>query len=188
MSWDYSNPGSLTAVSAPADHPIVNSYWAAPQILLAGPHPSLGDRASQRVCVRGLLDAGIRTVVDLTTPAERFGVRVLFEKLAPDHTECAWFGHPILNGEAPSRAGMRLVLDLIDASHARQRAVYVHCMGGLGRTGTVVACWWIRHGLLDAKQALAALRTRRQTQPNASAQSPETSPQYQMIRSWAPDE
>lgn len=167
-----------------ADHPIACSYWALHGELLAGPHPVVGDREAQREAARALWAAGIRTVVDLTTPGERPGIRVLWEKLAPDPSAWAWIGCPILDGGAPSRAGMQLILDAIDATLARGRGVYVHCMGGLGRTGTVVGCWWIRHALVEPQRVFEELMTRRAGQPNAHAISPETPEQFELVRSW----
>ena len=37
-------------------------------------------------------------------------------------------------------------LGAIDEALAGGRNVYVHCWGGVGRTGTVVGCWLVRHG------------------------------------------
>jgi protein tyrosine phosphatase len=57
--------------------------------------------------------------------------------------------------------GAQNVLDFIDAELAAERPVYVHCFGGIGRTGTVVGCWMIRHGLAskgDVTRVLARLR------------------------------
>ena len=93
--------------------------------------------------------------------------------------------YPILDGGVPSRAGMTTILDAIDASRRRAAPVYVHCMGGLGRTGIVVACWWIRHGLFDAEAALRELTKRREGQPNQASISPETAPQFRLVRSWS---
>ena len=44
---------------------------------------------------------------------------------------------------------MTRILDDVDAALADGGAVYVHCWGGIGRTGTVVGCWLVRHGLDD---------------------------------------
>ena len=35
----------------------------------------------------------------------------------------------------------------VDDALGEGRTVYVHCWGGIGRTGTVVGCWLVRHGL-----------------------------------------
>jgi hypothetical protein len=163
-------------------HPIPDSYWAVEGRLLAGPLPSAPEREAHRALVRALLDAGVRTVIDLRAPNEPPSIRVLLDKMSDD---AAWIGFPILNGGAPSVPGMQTILDVIDASAARDRIVYVHCQGGLGRTGTVVACHWIRHGHYDPDGALAALGERRRGQPNGDRPSPETAVQLRLVKSWA---
>lgn len=167
------------------DHagPIEDSYWAA-DALLAGPYPFLGlpERADQRAALRALLGAGIRTVIDLRTPAEPPSVRVLLSKL---DDEAAWVGIPIVDGAAPSRPALTTILDVLDASIQRGRPAYVHCQGGRGRTGTVVAAWWIRHRLHAPEEALAELGRRRQGLAHGDHPSPETAPQLRLVRSWS---
>jgi hypothetical protein len=165
--------------------PLVESYWADPGRLLAGPCPWGDDREDLRKQVRALLGVGVRTVIDLRTPAEPQGIRVLLEKLSSDEDPAVWFGAPILDGGAPSAGQLALLLDTIDASLARSKPVYVHCAGGRGRTGTVIACWWIRHGVFEAEGALAELMRRRAGHPHGHMPSPETGPQYRLVRSWA---
>ena len=163
--------------------PVPDAYWADPMIL-AGPLPTAADRDGLRVQLRGMLDAGVRTIVDLRTAAEPPGVRELFEKLARDDQPVAWTGFPVLNGAAPSEPLLQLILDTMDASLARSRGVYVHCAGGRGRTGTVIACWWIRHGIFEPEQALAELALRREGLPNGHMPSPETPAQWRLVRGW----
>jgi hypothetical protein len=164
--------------------PTTTSYWARPGTLLAGPVPTGADREALRVQVRALLGAGIRTIVDLRTSAEGPDIRALLGKLASDADEVAWVGVPILNGDAPSPALLELALDTIDASIARGRGVYVHCAGGRGRTGTIVACWWIRHGIAEPEAAIDALLAARRDLPDAKLPSPETASQVRLVRSW----
>lgn len=162
-------------------HPLPDSYWAGEGQLLAGPLPTGESHDELRDRVRALLDAGVRTVIDLRTPSEPPSIRVLLEKLASD---AVWASLPILDGSAPTPAHMQTILDVIDASIARERPVYVHCQGGRGRTGTVIACWWIRHGHYDPDAALAELMRRRAGQPHGDRPSPETGPQLRLVREW----
>ncbi|MCA9710128.1 MAG: dual specificity protein phosphatase family protein [Myxococcales bacterium] len=172
-------------MTSPFAGPIDDAYWADPGRLLAGPYPLLGltEAEQRRRAVEALLDAGVRTVIDLRTPVEPPSVRVLLAKRSDD---AAWLGVPILDGTAPSVPTLVAILDAIDASLARDRPVYVHCQGGRGRTGTVVACWWIRHARYDVDAALAALTSRRAGMPHGRWPSPETPPQLRLVRSWAP--
>lgn len=165
------------------DPRIAGAYWAAPR-LLAGPLPAAPDREGLRAGVRALFDAGVRTVIDLRTAAEPPGIRTLLEKLARDDEPAAWTSFPILDGAAPAPALLELILDTIDAQIARGRGVYVHCAGGRGRTGTVIACWWIRHGHFEPEQALEELTRRRRDLPSGHLPSPETSAQLRLVRAW----
>lgn len=165
--------------------PIEDSYWADEGVFLAGPYPFLAaaDAGARRAAVRALLDAGVRTVIDLRTFVEPPSIRALLGKLADD---AAWLRAPILDGAAPNEALLVTVLDAIDASVARGRPVYVHCQGGRGRAGTVVACWWVRHALFTPDEALAELARRREGLAHGHRPSPETAPQWRQVRGWSP--
>ena len=167
------------------DHrgPIDDAYWAADGVL-AGPHPTAraADRDEARATVRALLDAGVRTVIDLRTPMEPPSIRALLDKLASD--DAVFIGIPVLDGAAPTPAQMVAILDAIDAARGRGRGVYFHCQGGRGRTGTVAACFWVRHGHFDADGALAELCRRRAGLLHGAHPSPETAPQLSLVRSW----
>ena len=169
------------------DHsgPIPNSYWVVPGQLLAGPRPTGPDRAASRAAVRALIDVGIGTVIDLRTAAEPPGIRSLLTKLSPEGEEVSWISAPIQDGDAPSESLLTLVLDLIDGSIARGRPVYVHCEGGLGRTGTIVGAYLIRHGLVEVDTVAQRLSDLRRGQPNASRPSPETPRQYRLLGAWS---
>ena len=53
---------------------------------------------------------------------------------------------------------MIAILDAIDAALFEGHGVYIHCWGGVGRTGTVVVCWLKRH--LDGKICQSYLDSR----------------------------
>ena len=54
---------------------------------------------------------------------------------------------PIADGNVPTLAEMQdLIAWLIEQMHVGAR-VLVHCVGGLGRTGTVAACYLVTRGL-----------------------------------------
>jgi ADP-ribosylglycohydrolase len=92
---------------------------------------------------------------------------------------------PITDVSVPDRRETAAaVLDAVDSALARGKGVYLHCWGGVGRTGTMVGCWLARHGLAgDA--ALAKLGELWGRCPKSgSRQAPETQPQRDYVTAW----
>jgi protein-tyrosine phosphatase len=70
---------------------------------------------------------------------------------------------PIPDGSSPARRDMPSFRELVDgiiASLESGMVVVVHCRGGLGRTGTVVACCLVRMGR-SSEEAMAITRKAR---------------------------
>jgi hypothetical protein len=167
-------------------HPIPDSYWVVPGLLLAGEYPGARTDGEARAKLGALLDAGVRAFVDLTEAGEynlrpywpllqglaaERGIRVTHRRLAiPDMC-------------APTGAHMLAILDAVDAAVANQQPVYVHCYGGIGRTGTVVGCYLVRRGA-KGMAALAEIAQRRQGTPDGYRQSPETDEQRELVLAW----
>jgi hypothetical protein len=70
------------------------------------------------------------------------------------------------------------------ADYIKEKIVYLHCWGGVGRTGLIVGCWLARHGY-KGQAALDRLRGLWQNCPKSThRKSPETGEQEQYIISW----
>ena len=80
---------------------------------------------------------------------------------------------------------MRAILDTIDSALGDGGKVYVHCFGGIGRTGTVVGCHLVRRGATgdDALARVAELWKSVEKYPHRP-RSPETDEQADYVRSW----
>lgn len=96
-----------------------------------------------------LWDAGVRAVVCLLNiPAA-----------AAMYSGCGFRFHlmPTQNGQAPSEIAFRECVHFIDDSLSADAPVAVHCEGGLGRTGVVLAAYLTTTGV-PPQQAIADVR------------------------------
>lgn len=134
--------------------PFPQSFWVREGLLLAGCYPGDPRPLERDAKLRGLLDCGIGQVLSLMQANEKSHGGRPFEPYVGRLQELAsergltvdCLSLPIKDASAPSRAAMKEILDCIDQSIERRIAVYLHCWGGHGRTGTVIACHLIRHG------------------------------------------
>ncbi|MFN7629174.1 MAG: hypothetical protein ACK5PZ_20300, partial [Pirellula sp.] len=61
----------------------------------------------------------------------------------------------------------------------------VHCYGGIGRTGTVVSCWLLRHGYATNQNVFEILRELRQAdEERAWRDAPENEKQKSFVLQW----
>ncbi len=75
------------------------------------------------------------------------------------------------------------ILDDVDAAIDGGGIAYVHCWGGIGRTGTVVGCWLMRHGL-DGGDPIRRIAELRRDVSDAWVASPQTAAQRAMVSAW----
>lgn len=170
-----------------SEHGLPDSYWVVPNKLLAGEHPSANREAAARRRIAALLDAGIRSFVDLTdrdngvTPYDRL-VRALAEERGVD---ARYRRMAIRDGGIPTGEQMAAIVGYIEREIAEGRAVYLHCLAGIGRTGTVVGCWLVNTDACTAIAALERIAHLRRGTRDAFTHSPETHEQRDFIVRWA---
>ena len=122
-------------------------HWIAPDQLAGCPMP--GIVASLEYDLSALRDVGITVLVNLTDrelPEEtlaQYGIRSVQFKIE--------------DRRAPPVMWIKMLLVQIDKLLAKGDVLAVHCLAGLGRTGTVLGAWLIKKGL-TAEEALKRLR------------------------------
>jgi protein tyrosine/serine phosphatase len=176
--------------------PFNRSYWVVPDKFLAGYYPGSENKDKAYKKLKGLLDHGIRNIINLMEPDEinwnrkhffpyeeqmksideSMGVDVTFERI------------PIKDMRTSSRIEMIQTLDRIDESIEHGRPVYIHCWGGRGRTGTVVGCYLARHGYASGQKVIEFIKDLRRNTEDHNQASPETSGQIDMVLSWVEGE
>ena len=172
--------------------PFPRSYWVVPGKFLAGYYPGSRDPATAQAKLRNLLGHGIRHIVNLM---ERDEDNFQGEKFVPYEDRLQTLANemdtpielvhlPIRDMNIPLVEGMVSILDEIDRAMEHNPAVYLHCWGGRGRTGTVVGCYLARHGMAVGEAALDLLGELRRHDPISHLPSPETKIQAEFVRTW----
>ena len=178
--------------SAPTPLP-GDSFWVEEGLLLAGPYPGAILRAEAAAKIEAFLDVGITTFVDLTEAGEPSPTRIPLKPYNELLSEIATrrgitvrhVRMPIRDIDIPTTQEMEAILAFISATLAMRDPVYVHCCGGIGRTGTVVGCLGIENGV-PPESVLDDLATLRAGTQRAPERSPETEEQRQFVREWTP--
>lgn len=75
------------------------------------------------------------------------------------------------------------ILNTFDAAIAAGHCVYVRCNRGNGRTGTIVDCCLVRHGI-SSPQALGEIEPLRRGSEKAERVSPVMNGQWPRVRYW----
>lgn len=172
--------------------PFPRSYWVVPRKLLAGCYPGDKNRKQAEAKLQGLLACGVRVVVNLMEEdeighnGESFvPYEETFRRIAKEigaEVECTRI--PIPDLTAPSQELMVTILDSIDQAISQGKAVFVHCWGGKGRTGTVVGCYLARYGIALGDKTLQKIAELRKNDPTSHQASPETDSQRRLVKYW----
>ena len=170
------------------DVPYADTFWVIPSQFLAGEHPTEYEEAGTITRLSALLDAGIRTFIDLTEEQEMKGYHRLLRTVAGSRRiDFTYLRIPIPDRGVPSIWTLSCILDVIDRSVAATNPVFVHCFAGIGRTGTVVGCHLKRHGLATQRDVIAKIAELRQRMPSGSESSPHPPEQVWMVENWKED-
>ena len=169
------------------NRPLPESYWVEPDRLLAGEYPAQLNVDFTRHRIDKLIEAGFDTFIDLTRLNETIPYEhILQEEARLYGIEVEHQRFPIGDFGLPTPEQMNLILDMIDVSLQTGRKIYLHCWGGIGRTGTTVGCYLVRRGS-TGEEALRQLAEWWRTVPKSQIHphSPETHAQAEFIRNWS---
>lgn len=123
-----------------------NFSWVIRDRLAGSARPLLPD------AIEAFSRRGVAAIVSLTEeplpaePVRRAGL------------ECAHV--PVVDFTAPSLEQIEEAIAAIDGFLEQGRPVAVHCAGGMGRTGTILACYLVRQGM-SAADAIDSIRAQR---------------------------
>ena len=176
--------------SAPTPLP-GDSFWVEEPLLLAGPYAGAPTKAEATAKLEAFLNLGITTFLDLTEEGEsspehgelRRYDTLLYELARNRGIEARYARMPIPDLGIPEVWHMEAMLGLITSQMEQGHGVYVHCWGGVGRTGTVLGCLAVERGVARevVLEELAQVRART---GRAGRESPETDEQRMFVLSW----
>src|SRR6202162_4857614 len=164
-----------------------NTYWVVPLKFLAGEYPGDKDPVKARMKIKQFLAAGVRHFVNLPTERDRMVPydAILSEEARNSAINVTYQRFPIRDNSVPRDSDhLSEILFAIDRRIREGGVVYVHCWGGVGRTGLVVACWLQEHGRTP-DDSLAELSAKWSTVEKNFRKSPETPEQVCWVKSWA---
>jgi atypical dual specificity phosphatase len=122
--------------------------WKA---LVAGSaHPGGGRQLAQTL--ESLQSHGFGAIVSLTEDALDYA---MIREFGFDYLHL-----PVEDFTAPTPAQVDRAMEFMQQQTMQQRAVLVHCQAGIGRTGTLLACFLVTQGI-DPAQAILDVRRRR---------------------------
>lgn len=161
--------------------PLHQSYYVGGK-LFAGEYP--GDKCGEQAeaKLKRMHHFGVRHFVDLTEEGE---LRPYCQLLPSDTT---YLRIPIRDVDVPeSVEAVHQLIDKIEYMSQQGGYTYIHCWGGVGRTGTIVACYKARQMKEPTLgEALTAMRNIFSNMPKAShRKSPETQEQIDFVRRFA---
>jgi protein-tyrosine phosphatase len=139
------------------------------------------------------LDRGCTAFLDLTESDEWWDAgrcplhpyeSLLHDLATQSRLDVVYARYPVRDLSIPTMEQMQHMLDTIDGWRSKGYQVLIHCLGGIGRSGTVAACYLVRHGW-SPDQALRHIQQQLQASTKRGRMSPETSAQIEFVHTWA---
>lgn len=161
--------------------PLHQSYYLGSK-LFAGEYPGDKCRELAEIKLKRMHHFGVRHFIDLTEEGELSPYQQMLLK------DTSYLRFPIRDVNAPeSVEAVHQLIDKIEYLMQQDGYTYVHCWGGVGRTGTIMACYEARQMEKPTLTgALDAMRRHFCNMPKAAhRKSPETQGQVDFISRFA---
>ena len=160
----------------------LNQSYQVSEHLWAGEYPGDKDGKCAKDKLNRMTQFGVRCFFDLTEEGEL----IPYDDMLP--TDVSYIRFPIRDVSVPQSIEdvRKLVQTIIQKADGTHGEVYVHCWGGVGRTGTIIACL-IAEEMENPtlEKVMGELRKRFSMMPkSAYRQTPETKEQEHFVQQY----
>jgi atypical dual specificity phosphatase len=146
LSNSMSKPGNMwRKVHGKITKRPTNFSWLIEEKLAGSGMPTSLDE------VEWILQQGVKSIVTMTEDA-------LPEKWV---SEIGYLHVPTPDLTAPDMEKIDTAVDFIHEKITDNQAVMVHCAAGMGRAGTILACYLVKYKKFSGKDAIKKIRTER---------------------------
>ncbi|MGB6222771.1 protein-tyrosine phosphatase family protein [Haloferula sp.] len=163
----------------------VQMYEAVKGVVFAGEYPGFWKPKLALKRLNFVVGQGVTTFVNLTTKHDQLEpYEGLLAGIDPGLKHLPF---PIPDMDVPSSDEvMSQVLAAIRREGEAGRVCYVHCWGGIGRTGTVIGCLFREQGLGadEALEKVQSLYAKGMPKVARNPHSPQTRKQCDYVRDW----
>lgn len=128
--------------------------WIVDGVLAAGGIPI------SRADLESLREQGVRAIVTLTE-----NPITVYSEITPEallELDLKTLHVPVHDQYAPTDSQVPQVMSFIEEMRTESRPVYIHCFAGIGRTGTMLHCYFLTQGN-SLYEAQAAVKSRKPT-------------------------
>lgn len=163
----------------------VQLYKVVPGKLFAGEYPSAIDPEIGARRLDFVVGKGVATFIDLTASHDR--LEPYSDMLPAAGEDLKHLSFPIPDMGVPeSGEVMKSVLEAIRSETEAGRVCYVHCWGGIGRTGTAIGCYFREQGMAGDEALAKVQKLYAEGMPKVvrNPYSPQTRPQCDYVRGW----
>jgi len=163
------------------------SNWVIPQKIMCGGYPGHpSDDTIHKEYITKLLEAGVELFVCLMTPRELSRFKPYMPIVNSLSNKVRYLNFEI---EDMTIAADEKVIEFIETlynEYLKGTLFYIHCWGGHGRTGTIVALLLAKIYNIDAEEALDKTSVYHKCRLKPKSRSPQMSSQFDQVRRLVP--
>jgi protein-tyrosine phosphatase len=166
--------------------PFKKSYWILPGKLLVGEVPTGMSLPETKEKLNGLKNLNVSVIINLMEDDETNREGDLFYNYEEDALKLGMktFRFSIEDVSIPSKELMDSIINQMHKSIQNNDTIYVHCWGGVGRTGTVVGCFLKKFKYATNENVFEFIDYLKRTSAMNERMSPETSEQMNFVLNW----